>query len=198
MQDNKELVSLEKEIKESALVYLKNQNNLNENEMREFILLCCQYKLNPLKREIYAVKYGNKSLQVITNYYEYLKRADATGLLEYYNVEIEENNSVPTIGWFIAKRKDQSKELRMKFVFKEWNQAQSLWLSKPFFMFDKCIIANGMRRLFPNELGNMPYVNEELWYWNKDNEEIIKEHIKQEQEQPNIELVNEVINNDKE
>ena len=169
------------EMQEIALTYLKNNNTkLSEEQFNEFVLLCLEHKLNPLKREIYAIAYGNK-FNVITNYYEYLKRADATGLVEYWNVKIEsDQKGIPTKGYFIGKRKDQSKEMVMEFWFKEWTSGQSVWLTKPHFMFDKCIVANGMRRLFPNELGNMPYVNEELWYWNKQNEEIIKEHIESE------------------
>ena len=170
-------------MKEIAMTYLANSNTkLTQSQFNEFLMLCMEHKLNPLKREIYAVAYGNK-FNVITNYYEYLKRADATGLLDYYNVKIEKDEKgLPTIGWFIGKRKDQSKELKMEFAFKEWTSGQSTWLTKPFFMFDKCIVANGLRRLFPNELANMPYVNEELWYWNKQNEDIVKEHISKEQD----------------
>ncbi len=194
--ENKELVEQQEqnnELKKCVETYLAKNSGLTQNEVKEFAMLCLTHKLNPLKGEIYAIKYGNKPLQVISNYYVYLKRADATGLLDYYNVEIDTNeNGIPTIGRFVGKRKDQSKELVMTFVFKEWNQGQSTWVSKPHFMFDKCIVANGMRRLFPNELGNMPYVNEELWYWNKQNEDIVKEHIALEenkQEAPQVDKV---------
>lgn len=171
-------------LKEAANTYLANSNTkLSESELKEFVMLCLEHKLNPLKREIYAVKYGNR-FNVITNYYEYLKRADATGLLEYYNIEIENENGKPTgRGTFIGKRKDQSKELVMDFWFREWTSGQSTWLTKPYFMFEKCILANGLRRLFPNELSNMPYVNEELWYWNKENEKEIQTNIQLEEKE---------------
>lgn len=189
MKELKEQVKVKEDFKQAINTYLAKQNNLTPNEVKEFALLCIAHQLNPLKGEIYAIKYGSKPLQVISNYYVYLKRADATGLIEYWNVEIiSDENNIPVKGYFIGKRKDQTKEMEMEFIFKEWNQGQSTWLTKPHFMFDKCIIANGMRRLLPNELGNMPYVNEELWYWNKQNETIIEEHIKEE-EQPKLEKV---------
>lgn len=181
MEKELELFNNKEQIKEVAITYLKNANTqLTQSQLDEFVLLCMEYKLNPLKKEIYAVSFKGK-FNVITNYYEYLKRADATRLLEYYNIEIEsDDKGIPIKGWFVGKRKDQTKPLKMEFWFKEWTTGQSTWLTKPHFMFDKCIVANGMRRLFPNELGNMPYVNEELWYWNKQNEEIINEHISNE------------------
>lgn len=202
--ENKEIQNVEQQPKDSwreiVMTYLQNQNTkLEPSELKEFVMLCKAHNLNPIKREIYAVKYGNK-FNVITNYYEYLKRADATGLLEYANVEmVDGDNGKPIKAIFIGKRKDQSKELRMEFYFSEWNSGQSTWLTKPHFMLDKCAIANGLRRLFPNELANMPYVNEELWYWNKQNDEIVKEHIaiEEKKETPNIELVMEEVGESK-
>ena len=193
--ENKEVQVVEQQKdswKEIVMTYLANTNTqLSQSELKEFVMLCKAHNLNPIKREIYAVKYGNK-FNVITNYYEYLKRADATGILEYANVEmVDGENGKPIKAIFIGKRKDQSKELRMEFYFNEWNSGQSTWLTKPHFMLDKCAIANGLRRLFPNELANMPYVNEELWYWNKQNEDIVNEHIaiEEKKEVPNMELV---------
>lgn len=191
--ENKELQNVEKDSwKEIVMTYLANTNTqLSPSELKEFVMLCKAHNLNPIKREIYAVKYGNK-FNIITNYYEYLKRADATGLVDYVNVEmVDGDNGKPIKAIFYGKRKDQSKELKMEFHFNEWNSGQSTWLTKPHFMLDKCAIANGLRRLFPNELANMPYVNEELWYWNKQNDEIVKEHIalEEKKEVPNMELV---------
>lgn len=170
-----------------AQTYLTNTNlKLTENELREFIMLCQMYKLNPLKREIYAIKYGT-TFNVITNYYEYIKRADATGLVEYYNVEMisdENDNLIKAV--FVGKRADRTRELKMEFYLREWNNNTAIWKTKPRFMLEKCALANGLRRLFPNELANMPYINEELWYQNKQNEAIIKENYVLEQQNKNV------------
>ncbi len=189
LQDNQmvEYENLKKqEIKESVMIFfdkLKNDNvNLTENELKEFLMLCMLHKLNPLKKEIYCVKYGNK-FDIITNYNEYVKRADATGLLDYYRVEVVENPdniAYPLKAIFIGKRKDQTQELRTECRFLEYTTGQSTWKTKPFFMLEKCAIAKGMRLLFPNEISNMPYVNEELWYFQKDNDKVIKEHMESE------------------
>lgn len=183
--ENKELAQVQQEqkndLKESVMLYLKSQtSNLNDLEIKQFIALCKIHNLNPLKGEIYAVKYKDK-FNILTNYYEYVKKADATGLLEYYEIDIEEQQyqgrTIPKKAVFRGKRKDWTRELVITFYFNEWNLGQSTWLSKPFFMFEKCVLANGLRRLFPNEIANMPYINEELWYQSQSNEAIIKEHI---------------------
>lgn len=210
MSETKDLQEVQQEQKQEnkwqkiITTYLANTNtNLNKTQLEEFIMLCKTFNLNPLKREIYAIvrseydknlqKYIEK-LTVVTNYYEYLKRADATGLLSGYNVEIDLKSG---IGKFTGYRKDWKIPLTMTFFLDEWKQLKKdgspmgLWASKPYFMFEKCIIANGLRRLFPNELGNMPYINEELWYQNQQNEAVIKEHMALEQkevQEPKIDL----------
>lgn len=172
-----------REIYEAVFAYLETMNEaLTNQELKQFLILCKTYQMNPLKREIYAVKYGGK-FDVITNYNEYLKRADATGLLEYYYVDVEPNQegTFPIKAVFVGKRKDQSKELRTTLFFREYSTGKATWMSKPFFMLEKCALAKGIRLLFPNELGNMPYVNEEYWKMSKENNNVILENIKEEE-----------------
>ena len=168
------------ELKEAVINYLKTINGLNEAEVKQFLGTALAYGLNPLKRELYAVKYGSK-FNIITNYEVYLRRADQSGLIDYYNIDIKTgSNGLPEQATFIGKRKDWSKELKITYFFKEWAQTGGIWAQKPFFMFEKCVLANGLRRLIPNELGNMPYINEELWYQEQNNNNVILEHIEAE------------------
>ena len=179
-----EITLNKEELKESAINYLKSVNGLNEAEAKQFIATALAYGLNPLKRELYAIKYSTK-FNIITNYEVYLKRADSCGLIDYYNIEITTgSNGLPEIGTFTAKRKDWSKELKITYYFKEWTQNGGIWNQKPFFMFEKCILANGLRRLIPNELGNMPYINEELWYQEQSNNQVIMGHIEEQEQKP--------------
>ncbi len=177
-----------KEMEESIATYLKAKNiDLTKDELKQFMMLCMIYNLNPLKKEIYAIKYNTRkngeeipTLEIITNYNEYLKRADATGLLEYSYVEVIKNPKDPN--WpleaiFHGKRKDQSRELTTTCRYIEYTTGKSNWQAKPFFMIEKCAWAKGMRLLFPNELSGMPYINEEFWVVNKQNEDIVKEHM---------------------
>ncbi len=178
---NNQLVEVDKkELQESVITYLKANNlNLTEVELKQFMLLCMIHNLNPIKKEVYAIKYNDK-FDIITNYNEYLKRADATGLLAYYRVEMIENEKDPRYplkAVFIGKRKDQEQEFRTECRFLEYTTGKSTWSSKPWFMLEKCALAKGLRMMFPNEIANMPYVNEELWYNNQTNNDIVKEHM---------------------
>ncbi|WP_300350165.1 recombinase RecT [Clostridium sp.] len=126
---NNQLVEVDKkELQESVITYLKANNlNLTEVELKQFMLLCMIHNLNPIKKEVYAIKYNDK-FDIITNYNEYLKRADATGLLAYYRVEMIENEKDPRYplkAVFIGKRKDQEQEFRTECRFLEYTTGKS-------------------------------------------------------------------------
>lgn len=155
LTDNEEMVSC-------IANYLQSEcSNLTNIELKQFVLLCKMYNLNPLKKQVYAIKYGSK-FQIVVNYYEYVKRAEKTGLLDYYNVDViyKEGGSIDK-AVFTGKRKDWEKELVMVFPFNEWSKPQANWKEKPHFMIEKVALANGLRRLFPNEIAELPYIKEE-------------------------------------
>ena len=77
-----------------AKEYLQSKNiNLSENELQQFILACQAYQLNPVKNEIYAIKYSNKgysTFNIVVNYQVILeaatKHADFGGVeVDYYD-----------------------------------------------------------------------------------------------------------------
>lgn len=181
---NKQNEIVSNDLKEAVNTYFETlTEGLTDTQKKQFQMLCLANKLNPILGQVYAIKFGDK-FNIVTNYYEYLKKADQTGLLEYQNIDIESEKDpvtgreMPKKATFTGKRKDQTQEMKLTIYFREFTSGKSTWLTKPFFMIDKCCLANGLRRLFPNELGNMPYVNEELWYFNKHNEEIVMDHIR--------------------
>ncbi|MGL5204666.1 MAG: recombinase RecT [Metamycoplasmataceae bacterium] len=156
-------------------------DKLTDNEKVQFIAMCQAMQLNPLKKEIYAVKYKDK-FTIVVGYQTYIERAYATGLVDYYGADliIPEGAEAKPMEWsckFFIKRKDSTKEMTTTIYFKEFTTGQSTWLSKPKFMLEKCAIAVGMRRAFPLELGDMPYINEELWYHSKDNDDVVSQNI---------------------
>lgn len=171
------------ELKASVIEYFKaSAQKLTKEQAQQFWALCKMHKLNPLKREIYGYTFENQ-LTTVVGYQVYVKKAEGTGLLEYHNIEIEKDeNGVPTRGWFIGKRKDRSKEFKMEFCFNEWKpKFGGIWNKKPTFMFQKVIYANGMRWLFPNELSELPYIQEELWYQNSQHQKDIEQNIKEQE-----------------
>jgi hypothetical protein len=131
--------------------------NATDKELFMFMGICKSYGLNPLKREIHFVKYGNVAASIIVGYEIYLKRAERTGKLDGWKCWIEGDKAVIEI-----KRKDQSIPIRWEVDRKEFDKAQSTWKTMPNFMLKKVAIAQGFRLAFPDELGGLPYLAEEL------------------------------------
>lgn len=147
--------------KQIAIDYIKSTGSkLNENQITQFINACVAYKLSPVKREIYAVPYGDK-FNLIVGYEVYLKRAERSGLLQGWRVWTEgEGNNL------IAKLEIDRKDWRSKFYHEvymsEYSQNTPLWKSKPKTMIKKVAIAQGFRLCFPEDLGGIPYTRDEL------------------------------------
>lgn len=139
---------------------------LPQEKRRQFIEIAQAYCLNPFKREIYCVSYaGNTS--IITGYEVYIKRAERTGLLNGWGVEIkgsgEDMSAVITIN-----RKDWTQPFKHEVYFSEAanrtkdGRLNSTWAKMPKFMLKKVAIAQGFRLCFSDELGGMPYTQDEI------------------------------------
>lgn len=139
---------------------------LPQEKRRQFIEIAKAYCLNPFKREIYCVSYaGNTS--IITGYEVYIKRAERTGLLNGWGVEIkgsgEDMSAVITIN-----RKDWTQPFKHEVYFSEAanrtkdGRLNSTWAKMPKFMLKKVAIAQGFRLCFSDELGGMPYTQDEI------------------------------------
>lgn len=135
-------------------------NNLPKKDVATFLELCRDLQLNPFKREIYCVAYGN-SCNIITGYEVYLKRAERTGKLNGFETEfgMVGNDVTCTI---IIYRKDWNHPFKHTVFMSEYNSGKSLWVSKPKTMLKKVAISQGFRMCFPDELGGMPYTKEEM------------------------------------
>ncbi len=131
--------------------------NATDKELFMFMGIAKSYGLNPLKREIHFVKYNNAPASIIVGYEIYLKRAERTGKLDGWKCWIEGDKAVIEI-----KRKDQSIPIKWEVDRKEFDKQQSTWKAMPNFMLKKVAIAQGFRLAFPDELGGLPYLAEEL------------------------------------
>jgi phage recombination protein Bet len=140
--------------------------NATDNEIGLFLEIAKAYELNPFKREVYLVKYGSYPASTIVGYETYLKRAERTGKLDGWDVEIDgeppEASATITI-----HRKDRSHAIKWTAYYEDAVQrtkdggVTSMW-RKWKFMLRKVAIAQGMRLAFPDELGGLPYTEEEL------------------------------------
>lgn len=144
---------------------------LTEQEKTQYLQIAKASNLNPFKREIYATKYG-ENLSIITGYEVYIKRAERTGLLNGWKVDI--SGSVAE-GDLRAKitiyRKDQEIPFEWEVWYAEYVQTtwkngakvpNKMWDEKPITMIKKVSISQGFRLCFSDELGGMPYTAEEM------------------------------------
>lgn len=147
-----------------ALEYLESMgmNKLKKGDQIKFLKLCQVFQLNPFLREIYAIPFGNK-FNIIVGYEVYLKRAESSGKLDgwrrWYEGTIEDGNLK---GCIEISRKDWTKPFYHEVDFEEYDLANSIWKSKPKTMIKKVAASQGFRLCFPNELGGIPYTEDEI------------------------------------
>ena len=146
---------------EKAQKYLRlSGQQIPDNQMQTFIELCSALQLNPFKREIYAVTFKGQT-NIITGYEVYLKRAERTGKLNGVKVKFEtEGNDIKCV--VEISRKDWSMPFVHEVYMSEYNTHQALWQTKPRTMLRKVAMSQAYRMAFPDELGGMPYTQDEL------------------------------------
>lgn len=154
--------------KKVATDYLKGMGmNLPQKYALQFVDIAQAYGLNPFKREIYAVGYGD-NWNVITGYEVYLKRAERTGKLDGWECTTEGNTKENLTAKIRIYRKDWKFPFEHTVKFSECcgkkkdGSMNSMWQKMPTFMLKKVCIAQGFRLCFPDELGGMPYTSDEV------------------------------------
>lgn len=173
--ENKQIIVANDITREKLLEFLKIagvSQKLNEQEKIQFVEIAQAYQLNPFKREIYCNTYGQgqyRTTSIITGYEVYIKRAERTGQLNGWHVEVEgsvKDNSLKAV--ITIHRKDWAQPFTHEVYFEEVCQRtkdgrlNSIWSKMPRFMTKKVAIAQGFRLCFSDELGGMPYTADEL------------------------------------
>ena len=130
-----------------------------DKELYVFVNTAQMHNLNPVKREIYFVKYGNQPGQSVIGYQTYIKRAEKTGKLDGWKCEIVDDKNMKAV--VTIHRKDQTQPFVWEVDRDEFDKKQSTWKSMPRFMLKKVAIGQAFRLAFPDELGGLPYVEEE-------------------------------------
>jgi len=137
--------------------YLFSSNTrLTDQQKKLFIQIALANNLNPFNREIYAVAYG-QNFSIITGYQVYVKRAEASGKLNGWNVLSDGEKATITI-W----RKDFEQPIIWTVKKTDFDKQTGSWKTMPDFMLKKIAICQGFRMAFPNELASMPYGREEV------------------------------------
>ena len=81
--------------KQTILDFLKAfglASQLTETEKLQFIEVAQAFRLNPFRREVHCVVYGegeNRRMSIVVGYEVYLKRAERTGKLDGWSTRIE-------------------------------------------------------------------------------------------------------------
>ncbi|GEM_PF-2678739 len=169
--DAYELITAEKIIEYMTVFGIAAE--LTDNEKKQFVEVATAYQLNPFKKEIYclpymtSVKQANgqykkvRKLSIVTGYETYLKRAERSGLLNGWNVEISGQADARTAKITIH-RKDWEQPLIHSVILSEYKEDNRMWKETPMTMLKKVAMAQGFRLAFPDEMGGMPYAAEEL------------------------------------
>lgn len=182
---NNQIVS-HKEFDERAVIEFMDAmglaTKLNDQEKKQFLQISKAYGLNPFKREIHVSKYGD-NFAVIIGYEEFIKRAERSGQLDGWEVVTEgevnkEDYTKSTLkAIFTCHRKDRKFPFRWEVDYTEYVQTatkydsnkkpigkrpNAFWDGKPKHMIKKVAAAQGFRLCFSDELGGMPFTEEEL------------------------------------
>ena len=170
---NTDETSLPEVTRELLMKYLDTfglATELTDEEKEQFIQVAIAYQLDPFRREIHVVPYGQgeyRKLSLIVGYEVYLKRAENTGRLNGWTVWTEgsgdEMKAVVEI-----HRKDWATPFRHEVPWLEaaqYNREGKLtafWRRMPKFQLKKVAISQGFRLAFPDDLGGLPYDASEL------------------------------------
>ncbi len=143
--------------------------NATDQELMMGLQIAKTFNLNPLKREVYFVKYGAGNMQVLTGYEVYLKRAERSTKWDGMEVtsegSVEQGNLKGIVKIF---RKDWQHPLTHETHYSEYVQRKSdgtinaFWKNKPVTMIKKVCVSQAFRLAFPDEFDGMPYTSDEV------------------------------------
>jgi phage recombination protein Bet len=178
---------------QDVLDYLKGQNtNLSQQEFITFIEIGRLTGLNPFLREIWAVKYGDKSANIFIGRDGYRKSAQRHVEYEHHTVDaVYDNDEFEFVdgkvkhkynlkdrgelvgAYCIVKRKSATLPAFNYVEYKEYKQPFGVWIQKPATMIKKVAEAQGLRGAF-QELFAGTYEESENWEAEKPVVKVVK------------------------
>lgn len=155
--------------------YLKTSNlYLNENELKQFIMLAKGYGLNPFKKEVYAIKFGNQ-FQIVVAYPIIL--AQATKHADYAGCEIQYFSGNQEVFFYNQQTPDLwSKTTVYKYVdgkrlkagttqlfYSDYSQQRKNSFATNYFhsWCEKLAMVNAIRRTYPADTQGL-YISDEF------------------------------------
>jgi phage recombination protein Bet len=133
-----------------------------DTEFELLMYLAHQYQLDPIRRQIWAVKYGNAPASIFTGRDGFLEIAHRSGVFDGMESGVKKEGE-DLIGWCKVYRKDMSHAFYVEVFEKEYSTGKSLWQSKPRIMIQKVAESSCLRRAFsvsglycPEEMPEQP------------------------------------------
>jgi len=142
-------------------------------EMEAYKEMAKMYQLNPFKREIHVVAYGKgeyRTLAITVGYETYLKKAEESGLMEYWDIETASAETPIEKYWatLVVKRKDRSRVQKWTVHYTEAFQTKKdgtpnkFWVKQPRMMTRKTAMSQCFRLFFEDVLHGIPYTIDEM------------------------------------
>ncbi len=165
VQVSKQNIGVSRETLEQY-IFSSGLSKLTTEQKEFFIQLAQKNSLDPFKREIHAIarvrKEGGYSLQVVTGYEVYIRRAELSGKLDGWLVETSGSIQGKDLKAVITiYRKDWKNPFKHEVEYLEYYQPTPIWQSKPKSMLKKVVISQGFRMAF-TEIGGLPFSPEEM------------------------------------
>jgi len=136
-----------------------------DTEFELLMYLSAQYGLDPIRRQIWAVKYGSAPASIFTGRDGFLEIAHRSGQfdgMESGVKTVREGEKDELIGWCKVYRKDMSHAFYVEVYEREYTTGKNLWQTKPRIMIQKCAESSCLRRAFsvcglysPEEMGDI-------------------------------------------
>ncbi len=158
----------EKETKRLQLIKEKYCKNFTVQETEHFLYVSEKLKLDPLMRQIYAIKMGGE-LSIQTSIDGFRLLAERTGKYSpgedvHYEYTNEEKTQLLYASATVKKRTDDGTwhNITGRAYWKEYAKPNArFWKQLPHAMLAKCAEAVALRRAFPDALSGL-YIQEEI------------------------------------
>lgn len=138
--------------------------NLTDDEFQLFIYVCKHRKLNPLTREIYAIKRGNQ-MTIQTGIDGFRLIAERTGKYspgKCTQFSYDENGKLIAATAFVKKYVvNEWHEVSATAFLNEYQGAGPMWNKMPSVMLEKVAESRALRRAFPSDLSGL-YTTDEM------------------------------------
>ncbi len=118
-----------------------------DSEFKLFIEMSLALGLNPLKREIWLVKYGDNPAQIFVGRDGLLTIAHRSGQFDGMHAGTRKDGD-ELVGWCRVYRRDMTHPFEVEVYEKEYTTGRNLWKDKPRTMIQKVAEAQCLRRAF--------------------------------------------------